>query len=335
MPSELNHERREVPGTALQFNIGEFSLGDNGDGAKTAPIRLLARAGAPIEHPYWGKVVHDFAGMQHKNRIPIDYRHDEPIGYVNQFDTASGDLQLSGALVPFKESDKATEIIHKSRGGVPYEASIDFRAPVVMEELPAGKSAEVNGRSLEGPATIIRSWTLRGVAVCPYGADPNTSSQLSAQEKYTVEILNSAEHAKAMNATETPVEDAASVEAVEETKPVEEQPAAEVATENAGSPAIEVVPQQQEADGKAFLAAFGADGAVWFVEGKSFQECVGLYSAKQKAEIERLSEENQKLKQRISGAQLGESEPIQFSTGEGKRQGKGFAGMFSAVDTKE
>lgn len=140
-----------------------------------------------------------------------------------------------------------------------------------------------------------------------------------------------------MNEPETTAEDQVSVEAKEETKPVDEQTESAETTEGAGQPASEVVEHRQEAapDGKAFLAAFGADGAVWFIEGKSFSDCVKLHSDKQTAEIQRLTEENQKLKQRISGAQLGESDPIQFSTSEGKRQGKGFAGMFSAVDEKE
>jgi hypothetical protein len=40
-------------------------------------------------------------------------------------------------------------------------------------------SAKVNGYTQPGPATIFRQWKLRGVAVCPYGYDKNTSTRLS------------------------------------------------------------------------------------------------------------------------------------------------------------
>lgn len=315
MLSELKHETRDVPGNALQFFIQGFELGDNGDGAKTAPIRLLARAGKPIEHPYWGSVVHDFEGMQHKSRIPIDYRHDEPIGYVNKFDSSTGDLVLSGALVPFKDSDKATEIIHKSQAGVPYEASIDFRAPVVMEELDRGQFAEVNGNRVDGPATIIRQWTLRGVAVCPYGADANTSSQLSSAEMFSVSVTKSE---ASMPKDQEPV--------------VTAEPAAlEVATAN----------QFTAADA---LKAFGTDGAVWFAEGKSQTEMQSLHAAKEvdwkksiaeqlatatKASDEKIAELEQRLAALASAGGSGEEKPVTFGSGEAKDQKRrGFASRF-------
>jgi hypothetical protein len=190
MHDDTSSAARRVPGAALCARVGEFQLAADDAGAKTAPIRLVARSGKPIEHWYFGKVVHDLDGMRFKGRVPIDYVHDdkEVIGYVNRFDTSSGDLNLAGALVPFNDDDRAAEVAYKARNGVPYEASIDFRDQMTVEELRPGQSAEVNGEQVDGPATIIREWTLRGVAVCPYGADPNTSSQLSSVEQFTVSV---------------------------------------------------------------------------------------------------------------------------------------------------
>jgi len=115
----------------------------------------------------------------HKSRLALDYVHDskEVIGYLNHFDTESGDLVTSGALVPFKDSDRATEILYKMGEGVPYEASINFGGDgIKVQEVFDGEVAEVNGYQFEGPGVIIREWPLRGVAVCPYGADMNTES---------------------------------------------------------------------------------------------------------------------------------------------------------------
>lgn len=182
MKDERNYS--DIPAAACCMVVGPFELGDNGPDAKTAPVRLVARSGKPIEHWYWGRVVHDLAGMHlHKSHIPIDYVHDakEVIGYLNRFDTESGDLITSGALVPFKDSDRATEIIHKMAAGVPYEASINFGGDgLKVQEIPEGQVAEVNGFRFEGPVIIVREWPLRGVAICPYGADMNTESSAFA-----------------------------------------------------------------------------------------------------------------------------------------------------------
>ena len=171
----------QIPANACIVAVGEFQLGDNGPNAKTAPVRLVARSGKPIEHWFWGRVVHDMAGMHlHKSRLPIDYVHDskEVIGFLNHFETESGDLVTSGALVPYGSNDRASEIIHKMREGVPYEASINFGGDgIKVQELAAGEMAEVNGAMFDGPGVIVREWPLRGVAVCPYGADANTESK--------------------------------------------------------------------------------------------------------------------------------------------------------------
>lgn len=174
-----------IPANALCFAGGEVSIGDNGEGSKTAPVKLKARSGLPIEHWYWGKVVHDLSGMRtHKPRLTIDYAHNdaEVLGYLNHFETESGDLIASGALTPFKEDDRASEVLFKMKQGVPYEASIFFGGDgIKIEEVGEGMVQTVNGRQFEGPGVIIREWPLRGVAICPYGADQNTESAAFAK----------------------------------------------------------------------------------------------------------------------------------------------------------
>lgn len=153
---------RDVPAAALRCVVGPLELGFNGDGAKSAPFRMVARSGDSISHWYWGDIVHDLSGCDHRDRIPIDYCHDdrEVIGYANHFSDESGDLEVSGALVPYKDNDRASEIVHKSQAGVPYEASIFFSDPVI-EEVRPGQTVEVNGRQFLGPVTVVRKWHLR------------------------------------------------------------------------------------------------------------------------------------------------------------------------------
>jgi len=223
---------KKVPAQAFTCASGSVELGvSSGDKSKTSPVRLKARSGQAIDHPYWGKIAHDFSGMRlHKNRLPIDYVHNssEVLGYVNKFDSASGDLFASGALIPFKGDDRASEVIHKMREGVPYEASIFFGGDgIVIEEVAEGESAEVNGYALSGPAVIVREWPLRGIAVCPYGADMNTDSAVNfaGSKEFTVTILERNQN--------------------EETKMAETQvEAVEVASPPAVEPAVQETPDQ-------------------------------------------------------------------------------------------
>ena len=219
--NETTKDFSRIPAGACVLAVGEFELGDNGENAKTAPVRLVARSGKAIEHWFWGRVVHDLAGMHlSKSRVPIDYVHDakEIVGYLNKFDSTSGDLVTSGALVPFKDSDRATEIVHKMKAGVPYEASINFGGDgIKIEDVPDGMVAQVNGYQFAGPGIIVREWPLRGVAICPYGADANTESAALAganAKTYTATAYAKPNTEESdMKADEKPVEVAAQAEA--------------------------------------------------------------------------------------------------------------------------
>jgi hypothetical protein len=302
-----------IPATACILAVGEFELGDNGENAKSAPVRLVARSGKAIQHWFWGSVVHDLAGMSlHKPRIPIDYIHDmnQVIGYLNKFDKTSGDLVTSGALVPFKDSDRATEIIHKMKAGVPYEASINFGGDgIKFEEIAEGQTCEVNGARFEGPGVVIREWPLRGVAICPYGADMNTESRsLSASDKTysaavfaapgttkketdmsqaTVDIVAQAEKPKAevTSLTDKPVEvkpvEAAPVVPAVETKPTEGKPA-EAAAPVVLAADTAMKPESRDEELKRIATEFGPEILAKIVsEGGNYDAALKLaYSQK-------------------------------------------------------
>jgi len=102
----------------------------------------------------------------------VDYVHapGEVLGYLNHFDTSSGDLVASGALTPFTDGDRASEVIYKARQGVPYEASINFGGDgIKIEEVAAGQMAQVNGYTFDGPGIVVRQWPLRAWRSAPTG----------------------------------------------------------------------------------------------------------------------------------------------------------------------
>lgn len=316
MPVE--QKTKNIPLAALRF-AADLELGSNGDGAKTVPVKLKARSTQPVDHWFFGRIVHDLAGMSlGKSRLAIDYCHrdDEVIGYASKFETEGG-LVASGALTPFQEKDRASEVIFKSGEGVPYEASIFFDpAEMVLEYVPQGMAVPVNGFSFEGPGVVARKWTLRGLAVCPYGQDKNTAVEFSAGNTPEVAVrYTDTEQPPAVEAAPAAVDPAKA----DDTKPAEAKPAVEAgATEEVPAPAaapVEVVKLgANDLDGQAFLTAFGDQGGVWFAQGKQFAECQTLFANGVKAERDRLAQENQQLRTQLS-ATRGERDPVSF-TGE-------------------
>jgi hypothetical protein len=302
MPAEL----KEAPANACRFAAGPVKFaaaGNNGN----VPIHILARSNEPIDHWYWGRVVHDMAGMQlSKPTIPIDYEHCDPIGFANKFAAAKDGLEVDGELVPTElEDDPCPLLIERSRRGVPYEASIYFGDEgIKLEFIAENQITEVNGQQMEGPLTVIREWTLRGVAVCPYGADMATASEFSSKEKFSLSYLEK-DMKTAPNATklsDTPAADPAAAPAVTpaagEAKPAEATPAVGGTPTDAPAPAAAAATSELSADrkeAKRFKDRFGDKGAAWFADGLSFEE------AQQKHESE-LSARVAELEKKLSAA---------------------------------
>ncbi|MEA2491845.1 MAG: hypothetical protein QOH21_3637, partial [Acidobacteriota bacterium] len=176
--------KAKVPAAALRFEADVDINDAGGDG--NIPVTVRARSGNVLKHWYWGAIVHDFAGMRAASaQLPFDYCHreDEVLGYSDQQDVSSGELVMTGVLIPFKAEDRVDEITHKSANGFQYQASIYFDPDeLILEYVPEGFTAAVNDGQVEGPCIIARQWMLRGAALCPYGKDPNTSAQFSASQ---------------------------------------------------------------------------------------------------------------------------------------------------------
>lgn len=185
--------QKTIPPSALMFHVGPVELGDNGDDAASAPLHLVARSRDVLNHFWWGACVHDFDGMIGKDKIPVDYAHDSDqiVGYANRREITDRGLELWGAITPHGENQTARKLVADSKAGVPYEASINFAShDMVVEEVPAGQTAEANGRTYPGPVAVFRKWRLRGVAVCPCGYDPATEANFASAGKLTIELVD-------------------------------------------------------------------------------------------------------------------------------------------------
>ena len=354
------------PASAVRFSQKTRGHGAMAaDRPATRPISITALSGEVVTSWYWGRCLHDLSGMQLNGpSIPLDYCHDdaEVLGLCDKFDTSAGRLDVSAELVPFSAEDRASEIAYKADQGVPYQASIFFDPRTVkVEELDAGQVAQCNGKQVEGPLMIFRQWSLRGVAICPYGVDQNTSSQFCEAGEFSIPITRSETTMSVENTNAAPAEPAAT-QATPQTPPAAAEPAAAitaaepVAVAQPAMPVASATTGQQAAqpadarkeEGKRFLDTFGDKGGRWFAEGLSFEEAQTKFNLELRAE-------NEELKKRMAGAQLsgaapaangavtfGEEKPLSFDpvgtdanasklTEAQTRYGKGFGAFVAGI----
>jgi hypothetical protein len=318
---EIREINNEVPASACRLAIGEIEVSDaNGDTAKTAPFKMIARSGRPIEHPWWGRVAHDLEGMElpSNGRVPVDYAHtDEVIGYANRFSTDSGDLVGSGALVPYGESDRAHEVIYKGRNGVPWQASISFGGSgIKLERVPENKTARVNGYDLAGPAIIVRKWPLRAIAVCHQGADQWTQTEFAAGETIHVDFIQEEVAMPQEMPVQATIATAEVIQPASDALPTQEIPveatadlstAEEVATPATDATTVEADRALRRLEGERFSASFGQRAGHYFLQGLSFAEALEQHLAWQANEIDRLT---QLVSARANS--MGEDAPVTF-----------------------
>lgn len=215
---------------------------------KTQKLKILSRTNTPINIPWYkSPVVHDFETMAHREKISIDFNHDntKPIGYARVDKVDESGLWLDGVIIP--DGKDGEDIINKLREGVPFEASITHDGEFDLVEVPDGETVEVNAFSYTGPLGIISNWNLRNVALCLIGADKftevvnysNTTNLTQEKVQMKMVSLEEQKNYKASDKDDKNIAEGAEAPAEEATKPVEA--AAEETT-----PVVEVVPVEAE-----------------------------------------------------------------------------------------
>ena len=173
----------EAPNSAFRFRNPLQFAADTSQSTTSRPITLLARTNSVLNHWWWGPCIHDFSGMEHKEKIVLDYCHcdDDLIGFADTFSVDAKGLMLSGRIESIEPMDQAQKVIMQSDKGIPFEASIFFDE-AVLEYVPEGYTTEVNGETFSGPLTVFRKWLLRACSVCPYGYDSDSLSKVSDEK---------------------------------------------------------------------------------------------------------------------------------------------------------
>lgn len=195
----MTMEKRKVPNTALQLREPTeilLSEKDDENGEKKRTASMVALSGEVIkDHWWWGTLYIDMTGLLFdSNPLPIleDHRTDKKIGMV--YDPAKGvdkkNSQLIFAEIQLLENDDANTFYDNSKQGFPYQASVRVK-PSKIEHLEEEATAEVNGMTVEGPATIFRQTTIKESSVCVFGWDSQTeSAALSEASEDVILSLN-------------------------------------------------------------------------------------------------------------------------------------------------
>jgi hypothetical protein len=179
-----------------------FSLEEKSE-TERGRFRINARSANPVECDnlfFIDHIIHDNCSVRHEKKVAIDYAHGEDlIGYADEFAVENGDLIVYGRLTPVVENDTASQIIAKSKMGVPYEASIFWDEDTETErKMYDSGEVKANGKtyaaSKDKPITLIKNWILRRVAICGSGRDRHTESHIykekAMEEKPAVETPN-------------------------------------------------------------------------------------------------------------------------------------------------
>jgi hypothetical protein len=85
----------------------------------------------------------------------------------------ANDIRVSGHML---NTDSAKEVLQDADQGAPWQASVRIY-PGRIDDVPQGKSVELNGQTLAGPLKVFRNNRVREVSFCALGADDTTSAQ--------------------------------------------------------------------------------------------------------------------------------------------------------------
>jgi hypothetical protein len=146
------------------------------------------------------------------------------------------------------------------------------------------------------------------------GVDPERMrgfcTRFLATRGLTLQPKGDAMSAATIEAPADEVVETADVAETEATEPVAAEAVTETTAEKNTEPATETQPAElssRATEGKRFLEAFGDKGAVWFAEGKTFDEARDAYTA-------HLLSENQSLKDRLAKFAAAETSPVDFQS---------------------
>lgn len=169
----------------------EVQQADKADPNKVRTFKLVANTGEPMNiFPYDLPVVVDMDTIDLSGLpVPALYDHfpdvDFAVGNVTAAGVESGRFVASGRFAITEappESNYARKVLDKADAGYIWQTSIGGD-PAVVEEVKAGASATVNGRTYAGPLYVARGVQLREISFVVLGGDRRTSAVVARHRR--------------------------------------------------------------------------------------------------------------------------------------------------------
>lgn len=135
-------------------------------------FEIEAYTGTVVDR-WWGKLAIEVDGIKAKKQIPVLMNHNsnQIVGYSTKTHK-DGSFFVTGKFSDVTEKGK--EVKGLAQEGFPWQASIGVR-PVKILSLEKDGKADVNGKTLKGPAEIWLESEVFETSFVPLGADSNTS----------------------------------------------------------------------------------------------------------------------------------------------------------------
>lgn len=186
MEMVMKKETQKMPQGALHFmDHSCFAKAIPTDGDKIKLDMVVYSGGVIKNHFWWGNLAIDLDGMKFpKSKFPVLENHEQSrkVGFSSKPVIENYQLSLNPEKTEFVDTETANEFIKLSKAGFPYESSM-YAQPSAIERLEQGTSAEVNGMTVKGPATIWRQSVFKEASVCVFGWDSNTRSAAFANQE--------------------------------------------------------------------------------------------------------------------------------------------------------
>ena len=243
---------------------GEIQAASNEtEPASSVPkFHIIAYTGEAMVPSSWSDpVVIDLEGVSTLNdKIPIRMNHDRScgIGHATNVYVKDGALQADGLIS--RDTEYARDVVNSALNDYPWQISVGGQ-PIEAQFYDEGTSFSCNGKTFNGPITLVTKFELREMSFCDLGADHRTSAEISASlndndlnadfngdtmentaEKAEVAVENVQTASGEIVENAEPIVEETVAEPVAET-PVEEKPAEVAACKSEPTPVIVKVEQ--------------------------------------------------------------------------------------------
>lgn len=174
-------EKTSAARKPIKTTGGDVRIQAAADDKSSPTFDVVAYTGAAMDVSGWEHpIVLDLSGMTFGKSIVANLDHDETrrVGHVTSRSVEGGELRLQG--VASAATAHQAEVVNSAKNGFAWQASVEVY-PRTLEDVAAGESVDVNGKTINGPVHVVRAGKLTGFAFVSHGADENTTAAIAAQ----------------------------------------------------------------------------------------------------------------------------------------------------------